>query len=226
MVPLIIVYLHRESQLLVRGAGVGGRVCEPSTGRRAPFVGAGPPPRPAVCESARRSAPSTGPRVGDSPQLQLANASRLPQRFCGTCLRWRGGLVACPPTPARPAYPRRRLCQGRVVSLTLLLSGRGRPARATQHPGGPGTRPPRLLPLRECPEPRRLAPADAWQTAPGRPQATGGVPHGTPTADAGLPRGHTPVGTALCGMAPTQAGTPRCPPRIHARANPHTRRTA
>jgi hypothetical protein len=84
MVPLIIMSLHSESQLLLQGAGVGGPFLGQSEGLRAPFFGDGPPTSTSFLEGssterARRSALRVGLRVEDSHQPQRSDASLLPQ---------------------------------------------------------------------------------------------------------------------------------------------------
>jgi hypothetical protein len=140
MVLMLVEYLHSGRQLLVRGEGVGGPFLRRHEGLRAPFLGDGPPTSTSFLkgsspERATRSTLRTGPRMGGSHPPQLADASLLPQRLCGTCQWLRCWLSVCTQTPALPVYEPRRLRQGLAVSLELLLreessldvlSGRGR----------------------------------------------------------------------------------------------------
>ena len=126
MVLMLVEYLHNGRQLLVRGEGIGGPFLGRNEGLRAPFFGDGPPPSTSFLkgsspERATRSALRTGSRMGGSHPPQIADASLLPQRLCGTCQWLRCWLPVCTQTPALPAYEPRRLRQGLVVSLEFLL---------------------------------------------------------------------------------------------------------
>ena len=126
MVLMLVEYLHNGRQLLVRGEGIGGPFLGRNEGLRAPFFGDGPPPSTSFLkgsspERATRSALRTGSRMGGSHPPQIADASLLPQRLCGTCQWLRCWLPVCTQTPALPAYEPRRLRQGLAVSLELLL---------------------------------------------------------------------------------------------------------
>ncbi len=126
MVLMLVEYLHSGRQLLVRGEGIGGPFLGRNEGLRAPFLGDGPPTSTSFLkgsspERATRSALRTGPRMVGSHPPQMADASLLPQRLCGTCQWLRCWLPVCTQTPALPAYEPRRLRQGLAVSLESLL---------------------------------------------------------------------------------------------------------